>query len=53
MKIKNPKISYIFEKTSVPCIIFSMCDNEDEKIFQEEETIEILKILDLKVDWKI
>ena len=31
-KSKNPKISYIFEKT-VLCIISSKCKNEDEKIF--------------------
>ena len=35
-KIKNPNISYIFEKT-VFSIICSKCDNEDEKIFKEEE----------------
>ena len=27
-KIKNPKISYIFEKTLVLSIIYSQCDNE-------------------------
>ena len=46
-KFKNPKISYILEKTLVLSIICSMCKNEDEKIFQEEESIEILKILGL------
>ena len=45
-KFKNPKISYIFEKTLVS-VIFSKCKNEDEKIFKEEKPIEILKILGL------
>ena len=40
-KFKNPKISYILRKTMV------LCKNEDEKIFKEEESIEILKILGL------
>ena len=43
-KFKNPKISYIFEKILVPSIICSKCTNEDEKIFKEEESFEILKI---------
>ena len=46
-KFKNCKISYIFEKTLVLSIISSKCKNKDEKIFKEEELIEILKILDL------
>ena len=45
-KFKNPKI-YILEKTLVLLIICSKCKNEDEKIYQEEESIEILKILGL------
>ena len=45
--IKNPKISYIFEVTLVLCIICSKCKNEAEKIFLEEESIEILKTLSL------
>ena len=40
-------MSYIFEKTLVISIIFSTCENEDEKIFKEEESIEILKVLGL------
>ena len=48
-KFKNPKISYIFEKTLFLSIICSKCENEDEKIFKEEESIEILKILGLKI----
>ena len=36
-KFKKPKISYIFEKSLVISIICSKCENEDEKIFREEE----------------
>ena len=46
-KFKNPIISYIFEKTLAFSIICSKCNNEDAKIFKEEESIELLKILDL------
>ena len=46
-KFKNPKISYTFEETLVLSIICSKCKNEDEKIFKEEESIKILKILSL------
>ena len=46
-KFKNPKISYIFEKTLVLSITCSKCRKEDEKMFKEEESIEILKILGL------
>ena len=46
-KFKNLKISYIFEKTLVVSIIYNKCGNEDEKIFKEEDSIEILKILGL------
>ena len=44
---KNPKISYIFEKTLLLSIICIKCKNENEKIFKEKESIEILKILGL------
>ena len=44
-KTKNPKISYIFEKALVLSIICSIEVNEDEKMFKEEESIEILKII--------
>ena len=44
-KFKNPKISYIFEKTLVLSIIVSKCGNENEKVFKEEESIEIIEIL--------
>ena len=36
-----------FQKTLVLSIIGSKCNNEDKKIFKEEKSIEILKILDL------
>ena len=40
-------MSYILEKTLVFLIICINCNNEDEKLFKEEESIEILKILSL------
>ena len=46
-KFEKPKISNILEKTLVLSIICSKCKTEDEKIFKEEEIIEILKILGL------
>ena len=46
-KCEKPKISYIFEEILVLSIICSNCENEDEKIFKEEESIEILKIIGL------
>ena len=48
--IKNQKtLKYltIFEKTLVLSIICSKCENDNEKIFKEEEPIEILKIIGL------
>ena len=45
-KFKNPKI-YILEKMLVLSIICIKCKSEDEKIFKEEEWIEILKIIAL------
>ena len=45
-KIKNPKISQIFEKT-ILYIICSKCNSKDEKIFKEDEAIKILQILGL------
>ena len=42
-KSEKPKISYLLRKTLVLPIICSKCKNEDEKIFKEEESIEILK----------
>ena len=37
----------IRKKTLVLSIISSKCKNEDEKLFKEEELIEVLKILGL------
>ena len=39
---------YIFKKENLNlCIVYSKCSHKDEKIFKEEESIEILKILAL------
>ena len=40
-------MSYPLEKTLVLSIICSKCKNEDEKLFKEEESVEILKIFGL------
>ena len=44
-KLKIRNISYIFDKTLVLSIICNKGGSNDEKIFKEEESIEILKIL--------
>ena len=44
-KFEKPKISCLLEKTLVLFIICKKFKNEDEKIFKEEESFEILKIL--------
>ena len=46
-KFQSSKISNLLEKTLVLSIICSNCENEDEKIFKEKESIEILKIFGL------
>ena len=46
-KFEKPKISYLLEKRLVLSIICSKCKHEDEKVFKEEESIVILKILGL------
>ena len=46
-KFEKSKMSLLLEKTFVLSIICSKCKNEDEKIFKEEDSIEILKILGL------
>ena len=46
-KFKNPKILYIFEETLFLSIICSKCGNDNEKIFIEEESIDILKMFGL------
>ena len=42
-KFEKPKISYLL----VLSIICIKCKNEDEKLFKEEESSEILKVLGL------
>ena len=46
-KFGKHKISYLLEKTLVLSIICSKYKNKDEKLFKEEESIEISKILSL------
>ena len=46
-KLKKTKISYIFKTTLSFSIVYSKCGHEYEKIFKEEESIKILKILGL------
>ena len=46
-KFEKLKISNIFEKTLMISIICSKWKNEDEKIFKEEESVEILKLFGL------
>ena len=46
-KFKNPKISYIFIKTLGLSIVYNKCSHGCKKTFKEEESTEILKILDL------
>ena len=42
-KFEKPKISHLLEKTVVS-ISCSKCNDEDEKLFKEEEPIEVLRI---------
>ena len=44
---EKPKISYLLEKILRLSIICSRCKNEDEKLFKEQKSFEILKILGL------
>ena len=46
-KFEKSKISYLLEKTLVISIFCSKCKNEEEKVFKEEDSIEILKFLGL------
>ena len=46
-KFEKPKISYLLEKTLVLSVICSKRKNKDERLFKEEESFEILKILGL------
>ena len=47
IKFKNTEISYISKKALSLSIVHSKCGHEYEKIFKEEEPLEILKILGL------
>ena len=44
-KFEKSKISHLLEKTLVLSIICTKYKNEDEKLFKEEESIEIFKNL--------
>ena len=46
-KSKKTKKSYGFKKTLSLFIVYSKCGREYEKLFKEEEPIEMLKILGL------
>ena len=46
-KSEKPKIPYLLEKTLDLSIVCSKCKNEDEKLFKEEEPIDILTNLAL------
>ena len=46
-KFEKPKISYLLEKTLVLSVICNKCKIDDEKLFKEEEPIDILKIFGL------
>ena len=46
-KFEKTKTSYLLEKTLVPSVIWSKCNNEDEKRSKEEDSTEKLKILGL------
>ena len=46
-KSGKPEISYLIEKTLVLSIICSKCKKENEKVFKEEDSTEIIKILGL------
>ena len=46
-KFEKPKISYFLEKALFLSINCSKSKNENEKIFKEEESIEISRVLGL------
>ena len=46
-KFQKPKTSFPLEKTLVRPIICSKCKDEEEKIFKQEESIEVLNIFGL------
>ena len=43
-KSKKTKLLYVFKITLSLSIVYSQCGHEYEKLFMEEESIEILKI---------
>ena len=45
--LKKIKISFVFKKSLNFSIVYKKCGHEYKKIFQEEESIEILKVLGL------
>ena len=47
IEFKNPKISCICCKTLLLFSICNKCGSDDEKIFKEEEKIDILTVLDI------
>ena len=49
-KFKKPRISHILKKSLVLSVVSNKCKTEDERIFKEEESIEILKTLGLIKD---
>ena len=46
-ELEKPKISYIWDKALLLSSFCNKCGSEDAKIFKEEESTEILKILGL------
>ena len=46
-KVEKRKLSCFLGKTLVLSIICRQCKNDDQKLFKEEESIEILKNLSL------
>ena len=46
-KFEKPKISCFLEKILLLSIICSKCKNKEEKLFKEEDSIEVLKIIGL------
>ena len=46
-KFEKPKISFLLQKALALSIFCSKCKNKYEKLFKDEESTEILKILGL------
>ena len=46
-KYKNPKTSYIFNKILFLFTISETCGSDDEQIFKEGESFEILEVISL------